>query len=142
MLRLLLLGLLYFLLSEESDSLNDEYDDDGSDYESSGTYSFPAFSLHFENSVGRVSGLGSGVFVPTGVDFKYDILALVVFVPIGVEFKCGQLIKKIGAQIPCSLSKFLTQFCSYSHGMTLPHSFLLLPLYQKHDPARSNGIYR
>ena len=63
--RLLILYLLYFLSSEESDSLNDESENVRSDSGSSGTYSFTAFSLRFDDSVGRVSGLGSGIFVPT-----------------------------------------------------------------------------
>ena len=61
---------------------HDKSDDDGYDSGFSGTYSFTTFSLRFENSVGRVSGLGSGVFVPTGVESKCDIFAFVVFVPI------------------------------------------------------------
>ena len=51
------------LSSNKSYSLDDESKDDGSDSGSSGTYSFPAFSLRFEKSVGCVSCLGSGVFV-------------------------------------------------------------------------------
>ena len=34
-----------------------------------------AFSLCFDDSVGSVSCLGSGVFVPTGVGSKGDIFA-------------------------------------------------------------------
>ena len=59
--RLLLLDLLYFLSSEESDLLDDESGDDGYVSWSSGTC---AFSLRFDEFVGRVSGLGSGIFVP------------------------------------------------------------------------------
>ena len=66
--------------------LDDEYDDDGSDSGSSGTYYFP---LRFDNYVGCVSGLGSGVFVPTGVKPKYDVFVFLVFVPKGVESKGG-----------------------------------------------------
>ena len=64
---LLLLDFLYFLSSDESDSLDDESDEDGCDYGSYGTYSFRAFSLCFDDSVGSVNGLGSGLFAPTGV---------------------------------------------------------------------------
>ena len=74
--RCLLFDLMYFLSSEKSDLLNDESDDDGYDSGSSGTYSFCAFSLCFDNSVGSVSGLGYGVFVPTGVEYKCDIFCL------------------------------------------------------------------
>ena len=45
------------------------------------------------DSVGCVSGLGSSVFVPTGVDSKCCIFAFVVFVPIGVKSEGVQLIK-------------------------------------------------
>ena len=41
-----------------------------------------SFSLNFDHSIGSVSGLGSGVFVPTGVESKCDVLTFVVFVPI------------------------------------------------------------
>ena len=56
--RLLLLDFLYFLSSDESDSLYDESDDDGYYSGSSGTCSFPAFSFCFDDFIGRVSGLG------------------------------------------------------------------------------------
>ena len=91
--RLLHLYLLYLISSEKSDLLDDESDDDGSDYGSSGTYSFHAFSLYFENSIGRVSGLGSGSFVLTGVELKCDIFAFIVLVAIGVNSKGVRLIK-------------------------------------------------
>ena len=56
--------------------LKDESDGGGSDYGSSGTYSFRAFSLLLDNSVGRVSGLGSELFVPTVVESKRDIFSV------------------------------------------------------------------
>ena len=59
--------------------LEDESDDDGSDSRYSGTCTFP---LHFDDFVGSVSGFGSGVFVPIGVESKYDVVTVVVFVPI------------------------------------------------------------
>ena len=62
---------------------------DGYDSGSSSKYYFTSFYLRFEDYVGRVSGLVSGVFVPTGVDSKCDIFAFVVFVPLGVESKGG-----------------------------------------------------
>ena len=52
-------------------------------------YSFCDFSFRFDDSVGSGSGLGSGVFVPTGFDSKYDIFAFDLFVPIGVRSKGG-----------------------------------------------------
>ena len=64
----LLVDFLQLLSSDKSDSLNDESDDDGSDSGSAGTCTFP---FRFDdslgrvyNSVGRVSGVGSGVFAP------------------------------------------------------------------------------
>ena len=75
----LLLYLLFFLSSEESYFLDDESDDDGSESRSSGTCYFP---FHFDDSVGCISGWGSGVFVPLGVESKCDVFAFVVFVSI------------------------------------------------------------
>ena len=54
---------------------------------------FTLFSLRFDNSIGRVSGLGSGVFIPTGVESKCDIFVFVMFVPIRVESKGGRLVE-------------------------------------------------
>ena len=76
LLRLLLLDFLFVLSLGKSDLLDHDSDDDGSDSGSSGTYSFTAFSVSFDDSTGRVSGLGSGIFVRTGVDPKCDILSL------------------------------------------------------------------
>ena len=72
---------LYILSSDESYSLDDEYDKLGYDSGSSGTYSFHAFSLRFDNYVVSVCVLGSGVFVPTGVESKVNIFAFDAFVP-------------------------------------------------------------
>ena len=77
---------MYLLSSDESDSLDDEYDNDESDFGSSGTCYFP---LRFGNLIGHDSGLGSDVFVPTVVESKCDVFAFVVFLPIGVESKGG-----------------------------------------------------
>ena len=74
---------------EESYFLDDESDNDGSDSGSSGTFNFP---FCFYDSVGHVSGLGYGGFVPIGVKSKCDVVRFFVFVPIGVESKCGKLI--------------------------------------------------
>ena len=58
--------------SDESDLLDDKFGELGSDYGSSGTYSFCAFSLCFDDSIGSVSVLGSEVFAPTGVSPKVE----------------------------------------------------------------------
>ena len=79
--------------SDESDLLKDESDVDGYDYESSGTYSFCGFSLCFDNSVGHVSVLGYGIFVPLGVESKCDIFVFVLFELKGVDSNGGRLIK-------------------------------------------------
>ena len=44
-------------------------------------------------SVGRVCGMGSGVFVLTGIKSISDIVPLVVLVTKGVKSKGGQLIE-------------------------------------------------
>ena len=43
----------------------------------------------------RVSGVGSGVFVLTGIKSIIDVVPLVVFVPKGVDSKLGRLIEII-----------------------------------------------
>ena len=49
--------------------------------------------------------------------------------------------KCFGAQIINFPSKFKNLFYSYIHGMTLPHSFQLLLLLQKHDPSQYIWIH-
>ena len=44
-------------------------------------------------SVGGVSGVGSGIFVPTGIKSIGDVDLLFVFVPKGVDSKGGRLIE-------------------------------------------------
>ena len=83
----MLFDLLYFLSSDESDSLDDESEELGSDSGSSGTYSFCAFYLCFDDYVGSVSVLGLDIFAPKGVDSKGDIFASDVFLPTGVKSK-------------------------------------------------------
>ena len=84
--------------------LDDEYDDDGYDSGSAGTC---AFTFCFDESVGRVGdsvgriddyvgrvrGVGSGVFVPTGIKLIGDVVPLFTSVPIGVDSKVGRLIE-------------------------------------------------
>ena len=83
---------------------NDDYYYDGSDYASADTCAFTfCFYESFgcvgdsvgrvDNSVGCVSGVGSGVFVPTGIDSIGDVVLLVVIVPKGVESKGSRLIE-------------------------------------------------
>ena len=77
--RLLILDLLYLLSSDQSYLFDDESDNDGSESGSSGMCSFPDFSLRFDDTIGCVSGLGSDIFVPTGVESKCDIFSFVMF---------------------------------------------------------------
>ena len=86
----MLLDLLHFLSSDESDSFNEEFANDGSEFGSSGTCAFP---FCFDDYVGPVSGVGYGIFYPIGVESNCDVVTLVLLVPIGVESKGGQLIK-------------------------------------------------
>ena len=81
------LNLLEFLSFDELDLFDNEDDDDGSGSRSPGTCCFPFFSDEY---VGRVSGVGSGDFVPTGINSIGDVVLLVVFVPRGVEYKVGR----------------------------------------------------
>ena len=76
---------------------DDESDNDGSGYGSPSTCAFPFCSGKFVGSVGesigRVRGVGSRVFVPTGIESIGDVVPLFVFVPIGVDSKGGRLIE-------------------------------------------------
>ena len=88
---------MQLLSSDKLDSLYDESDGDGSDSRSAGTCAFP---FRFEDSVGGVydyvglvPGVGSGIFVPMGIQSIGDIVPFVVFMPIGVESKGGRLIQ-------------------------------------------------
>ena len=77
--------------------LNDEYDDYGIDSRSAGRcnfyFRFDASVGSVGKYVGRVSGVGSDVFVPTGIESISDVVPLVMFVPRGVESKGDQLIE-------------------------------------------------
>ena len=110
--------------------VNDESDNDGSESRSADMCACP---FHFEdsagsvnnsvgrveNSVGRVRGVGSGVFVPIGIESIGGVVLSVVFVPIGVEFKGGQFIEIFGAQSPDFPSNYEYQFYSFSLVLTL-----------------------
>ena len=92
------------LSAGKSDSLDDEYENDGSESRPAGKCAFP---FRFEESVvrvgdsvgrveysvGYVSGMGSGIFVPTGINSIGDVFLLVVFVPKGYESKGSRLIE-------------------------------------------------
>ena len=69
---------------------DDESGNDGSGSGSSGTCTFPFYS---ENYVGCVSGVGSVVFVPIGIESIGDVVPLVMLLSIGVESKVGRLIE-------------------------------------------------
>ena len=75
----------------------DEYDNDGSVSGSLGTCNFPFCSDKpvgiVEKSVCGVSGVGFGVFVPTGIESIDDVVLLSVFVPRVVESKSSRLIE-------------------------------------------------
>ena len=79
------------------------------------------FSVYFEDSVGSVSGLGSGIFGPIGVNSKCDIFALVMFVPIGVKSKGGRIIESFWRSNSFFPPKFENQFYTYIPSLTSPH---------------------
>ena len=76
---------------------NDESDNEGYGSGSPGKCAFPFCSGKSIGSVGKyvggVSGVGSGIFVLTGIDSIGDFVSLFVFVPSGVESKGGRLIE-------------------------------------------------
>ena len=86
-----------FLSLDESDSLNDESDYDGSDSGSAGTCAFPVCFEDsvgcVDDSVGHVYGVYSSIFVPILIESNCDVIPLVVFAPIRVESKGGLLIE-------------------------------------------------
>ena len=96
----LILDLIYLLSLDESDSLDDDSDnesnDDGSDSGSASTFTF---TFRFEEFVGYVCGVGSGVFVPIGIKSIGEVVTFVVFVPLLSEAKGGRLIETIWRSI-------------------------------------------
>ena len=68
----------------------DVSDNYGSWSGSSGTCAFPLCSEFF---CCYCNGIGSGVFVPTGIKSIFDVVLLVVFVPIEIKSKVGRLIQ-------------------------------------------------
>ena len=73
-----LFDLLKLLSFDELDLFDDESEDDGSGSRSPGTCNFPFCSGNF---VVSFSGLGSGIFVPTGIESIGDIVLLFMFIP-------------------------------------------------------------
>ena len=86
---LFLINLLELLSFHELDLFNDDSNDDGYGSGSPGMCTFTFFSGDY---VGFVSGVGSGVFVPTGIKLIGDVVSLVLFVPRGFESIVGPLI--------------------------------------------------
>ena len=94
---------------DESDFLDDDSDNAGSESGSAGTCAFP-FDFdesvgfvgdsvgHVDDSVGCVCGVGSGVFFSSGIESIGDVVLLVVFVPKGVESKGSRLMEIFGRQ--------------------------------------------
>ena len=74
------------LLLEKLDFFHDESDGDGYRSGGPGTCTFP---FYLGKSVGSASGVGSVVFVSTGIASIGDILPLVLFLPRGVYSKVG-----------------------------------------------------
>ena len=71
-------GISLFINNLCEEFIFDESDNDGSRSGSPGTCTFPFCS---GNYIGCVSGVGSGVFVPIGIESIDDVFLLVVFVP-------------------------------------------------------------
>ena len=78
---------------DKLDLFGDESENDRSGSRYPGMCDFPFFSDEFVGSLGKsvgcVRGIGSGVFVPTGIESIGGVGLLVVFVPKGVDSKCS-----------------------------------------------------
>ena len=90
LINFILFDLLELLSFDALYIFDDESDDDESGSGSHGTCAFP---FCYGNSVGSVSGLGSGVFVLTVIESIDDVFPLVMLIPKGVEPKGGRLIE-------------------------------------------------
>ena len=99
----IIIYLLSFISFDKSDFIDYESDDDGSESGSAGMCAFPfRFDEYVgrvvdsvglvDYSVGRVCGVGSGIFVQKGIESIGDIFLLVVSLPKGVDSKVSQLI--------------------------------------------------
>ena len=82
------------------------------------------FFLRFDDSVGCVSGLESGVFC------QQESIPNVIFLNFSCSYqyeaipKVDDSSKCFGALIPYFISRFVTQFYSYIHSLTSAHSLL------------------
>ena len=92
-----MIDLLELLSFDELYIFHDKSDSDGSGSGSPGTCALPFSSSKSVGIVceyvGHVFGIGSGIFVLTGIKSIGDIVPLVVFVPKRVESKGGRLIE-------------------------------------------------
>ena len=88
---------------KELDLFDDKSDNDGSGSGSPGTCTFQFCSGKSVSSggksVGGVSGVGSGVFIPTGIESIGDVFPLFVFLPRGVESKGGRFTEFLAPKI-------------------------------------------
>ena len=77
---------MHLMSPDKSDLLDDESDDDRSEYGSTGTYTFlfpfdaPIGWASGVDHIGRVSGMVSGIFFPIGVVPNWYVVTLVVFI--------------------------------------------------------------
>ena len=101
---------------------DDKSDNVGSGSGSPGTCTFQFCSGKSVSSggksVGGVSGVGSGVFIPTGIESIGDVFPLFVFLPRGVESKGGRFTEFFGAQNIYFPSEFQNQFWHNSFALT------------------------
>ena len=118
----LIFDLLHFMSSEESDSLNDEYDKLGSDSGSSGKYSFCAFICVFAIPLIVLVFWGGAFLHQQESSPKVIFLCLTRLYQQESSPRVSDLSKYFGAQIPYFLSKFEIQFYSYCSSQTFPCS--------------------
>ena len=101
----------------ESYYIDDDSDNDGSEFRSAGTCTFTFCFRYFigrvdnpvdcvDNYVGRICGVGYGIFIPIGIESIGDVVLLAVCVPIEADSKGDQLIEIFW----CPKSLFYLQF--------------------------------
>ena len=78
--------------------IDDDSDDGGSVIRAIFLFALMNLLVVLKNLLGVLtntlaSGMGSGMFVPTGINSIGDLVTLVVFIPKEVELKDGQLIE-------------------------------------------------
>ena len=144
-LRVFLFDLLKLVSFDRSYLFDDESDNDWSGSGSAGTC---AFTFHFNESighvgdfVGRISGMGSVVFVLTGIESIGETVLLIVFVTKGVEPKGRELIEIFLRPKSCFPLLVLNIFCDYSFVLTSSSSFQPLYFLQKHDSSQTSWIH-